>query len=199
MVPFKILRSGKVRLFGIILIIFSLQIMNVSSAIEVKDKNTIYVSNTINYSNGILIKRMLEDSLPENTPVIYTIVPRGLIVSIREDVFFQGESINIKVSAIDTLNAIINVLNEINNNCTIESHTEGHDNPQGNFDSNWEISMVRANVVTDYLVFCGKIPPDRVFSLGYGDIMPFKDNVSATKAGFDKRIDFVIFDYNQNR
>lgn len=187
------------KLFGIILLIFSLQVMTVSIAKEVEDINNVYVNATVNYSNGILIRKMLEKSLPANTPVVYTIVPRGLIVSIREDVFFQGDSINIKVSAIDTLNAIINVLNEINNNCTIESHTEGHDNPEGNFDSNWEISMVRANVVTDYLVFCGKISPNRVFSLGYGDMMPFKDNVSATNAGFDKRIDFVIFDYNQKR
>lgn len=185
------------KLFGIILLIFSLQLANVVFA-KNPDANTVYVSAVVS-QNGIIIKQMLEKTLPEKTPVIYTFVPRGLIVSIREDVFFQGDSINIKLSALDTLNAIVNVLNEINNNCTIESHTEGHDNPEGNFDSNWEISMVRANVVTDYLVFCGKISPNRVFSLGYGDMMPFKDNVSATNAGFDKRIDFVIFDYNQKR
>lgn len=187
------------KLFGIILLIFCLQIISIKFAVFAEASDIASVNRQVNYSNGLLIKKMLEASLPENTPVIYTIVPRGLIVSIREDVFFQGDSINIKLSAKDILDSIVYVLKEINNNCTVESHTDGHTNSGGNFDSNWEISMVRANVVTDYLVICGKIPPSRVFSLGYGDIMPFKDSVSATMLGFDKRIDFVIFDYNQKR
>ena len=185
------------KLFGLLLLIFSLQLSCVSFAGET-DLNTIFVSTAVN-NKAVMIKSMLEESLPPDTPVIYTIVPRGLVVSIEEGVFFQGGSINIKKSAVPALDAIISVLNAIGNNCTIESHTEGHDSQKGDFHSNWEISMARANSITDYIVYCGKISPDRLFSLGFGDMMPFKDNVSTTKKGFDRRIDFVIFDYEEKR
>lgn len=145
------------------------------------------------------VKNMLENILPESTPVVYTIVPRGLIVRVDEDIFFSGDSILIKKSSTEVLDAIISVLRQIGNNCTVESHTEGHDNTVGIYRSNWEISMARANSITDYLVYCGKIPAARVFSLGYGDCMPFRDNVSASKDGFDRRIDFVIFSYEYKR
>ena len=185
------------KLFCLLLLIFGLQISYAVVAAEA-DINTIFVSTAVN-NRAVLIKKMLEDSLPPETPVIYTLVPRGLVVSIEEDVFFQGNSIKLRQSSVVTLNAIIDVLNTIGNNCTIESHTEGHDNPQGDFHSNWEISMARANSITDYLVYCGKISPDRVFALGFGDMMPFKDNVSSLHSGFDRRVDFVIFDYEESR
>ena len=59
--------------------------------------------------------------------------------------------------------------------------------------------MARANNIADYLIYCGKIPTERVFPLGFGELMPFKENVSNKITGFDKRIDFVIFDYEYER
>lgn len=183
------------RFFGIILLIISLQFTSAAFADDVK---TIYVSAAVS-NNAVEVKRMLEETLPPKTPVIYTIVPRGLVVSIREDIFFIGESTKINVSGAGVLEGIVSVLKKIDNNCTVESHTEGHNGECGYFHSNWEMSLARANSITDYLVYCGKIPSERIFSLGFGEFMPFKDNVSATKAGFDKRIDFVIFDYEYER
>lgn len=180
----------------IILLIFCLNLPQ--KALCQEDVKTIFVSAAVN-NKAIDVKRRLEELLPQNTAVIYTIVPRGLIVSIREDTFFRGESIHINRSGVNVLNGIAQTLREIDNNCTIESHTEGHNNKDGDFHTNWEISMARANSITDYLIYCGNIPPARVFPLGLGDFMPFKDNVSAESAGFDKRIDFVIFDYEYER
>lgn len=179
-----------------LLLIFIFQIFSISPVFAEIEKVQLaqVVTNT-----ALDIQTRLEDVLPPNTPVVYTIVPRGLIVSINEDIFFSGESILIKKSATDVLDAIISVLTQINNNCTIESHTEGHNNNEGIYRTNWEIAMARANSITDYLVYCGKIPPSRVFSLGYGDCMPFRDTVSTTKNGFDRRIDFVIFSYEYDR
>ena len=184
------------RIFSFILLIFCLQLQAFASCAD--DVKTIFVSAAVN-NRAIDVKKKFEQVLPPGTAVVYTVVPRGLIVSIREDTFFGGESIYIKRSGADILNGIAAVLKEIENNCTVESHTEGHITGRNDINSNWEISMARANSIADYLSDCGKIPVERVFPLGYGDVMPFKGNVSATKAGFDKRVDFVIFDYEYNR
>ncbi len=186
------MRAATVKL----LFILSFQIFSISPVFAEIEKVQLaqVVTNTASE-----IQKRLEKALPENTPVVYTIVPRGLIVSVKEDIFFSGESILIKKSSTNVLDAIISVLIQINNNCTIESHTEGHNNNEGIYRSNWEIAMARANSITDYLVYCGKIPASRVFSLGYGDFMPFRDSVSTTKNGFDRRIDFVIFSYEYDR
>lgn len=185
------------KLFGILLCIFILQLLPVARA-ENLDSHMVLISKVVT-NDAFEIKELLEKVLPPDTEVVYTVVPRGLIVSIKEEVFFNGESTHIKASSVKVLDAIISVLNEIGNNCTVESHTEGHDFTNCDYNSNWEISMARANSITDYLVYCGKVPVDRVFSLGFGDCMPFRDSVSSAYDGFDKRIDFVIFDYEHTR
>lgn len=162
------------------------------------DNNYVYVSTAIN-SPIADIKNKLEKTLPNNANIIYTFVPRGLIISVDENHFFSGESICIKCSGATILDGIASVIAEIENDCTIESHTEGHSNNSGDYKTNWEISMARANSIADYFIYCKKIPTERVFPLGFGEIMPFNDNVSNKAIGFDKRIDFVIFDYEYER
>ena len=49
------------------------------------------------------------------------------------------------------------------------------------------------------MVLCRKVPFEKVFPMGFGELMPFKDNVSNNKKGFDNRVDFVIIEYEAKR
>ena len=160
------------------------------------DNSVIYISTAVN-SPVALIKKRLEELLPQEANVIYTFVPRGLIISVEESELFPKNSIYIKCSGANILNGIAQILNEIDNNCTIESHTDGYSDTS--YPSSWEISTARANSIADYLIYCKKVPTERIFPIGFGEFMPFEDNVSKTTIGFDKRIDFVIFDYEYER
>ncbi len=173
-------------------------ILVTQATVIARETEVVPISVVIN-SKALEIQKKFERAIPENTPVIYTFVPRGLIVSIHEEVFFVDENTDINLKGVRVLNSIIGVLKSIDNDCTVECHTEGHFNPCAKYKSNWEISMARANSITDYVVYCGKIPSHRVFPLGFGEWMPFKENVSTATKGFDKRIDFVIFDYEYER
>lgn len=141
---------------------------------------------------------MFEDVMPKGTVIIYTKVPRGLIVSVDEDTLFSDEDIAIKAKGTGILDAIVKVLKELDNECTVESHTENHNYDDSLYKSDWELSTARAGNIVDYLVYSGGISSRRLFALGYGEVMPFKGNVS-TQEGFNKRIDFVIFDYEISR
>lgn len=184
------------KISGVLLSILSVLVFPANTACFAAE--TVYINAVIN-NKAADVMNMLEKVLPDDTPVVYTVVPRGLIVSIKEDIFFKGENILLNKSSTAVLDAIGSVLRQIGNNCTVESHTEGHNNTHGVYRTNWEISMARAESVADYLIYCGQIPASRVFTLGYGDCMPFRDSVSASKKGFDRRIDFVIFDYEYKR
>ncbi len=138
------------------------------------------------------------DVLPHTHAIIYTRVPRGLILSVAEEEIFNPSSYLIKKSGTQILNPIISVLQKYKNNCVVESHTDENISANNLYSEDWEISIARANAIADYLVKVGQIPSDRIFPLGFGEMMPLKENVS--KQGFrDRRIDFVIFDYHVTR
>ncbi|MBO8430103.1 OmpA family protein [Spirochaetes bacterium] len=130
--------------------------------------------------------------------VVYTRVPRGLIVSVVQSELFDNGSTDIKRCGLLVLNALIKVLKTFNNRCVIESHTDEL-LPEGSpYTEDWEVSIRRANKIAAYIVKYGKIPPEQIFPLGFGNFMPFKETVS--RSGFsDSRIDFVIIVYDYKR
>ena len=131
--------------------------------------------------------------MPKKCGIIYTKVPRGLIISIEERCFFNKGEVRIKESSLDILDTISAILAKLPNYCVIENHTEEDD-----FRKNWELSVTRASNLAEYMVKYRKLPIEKVFSLGFGDSMPFVDNV-APESYTNSRIDFVIIDYEAKR
>ena len=91
------------------------------------------------------------------------------------------------------MDAISYLLLILPNYCVIENHTEEDD-----FTKNWELSISRASNIAEYMIKYRKVPIEKVFSLGFGETMPFRDNV-APKNGLNNRIDFVIIEYEARR
>lgn len=146
----------------------------------------------------IEVQKMFETRVKPNGEMIFTEVPRGLIVSIDEDVFFKTGREKIRLDGTCILNEIADILNETGKVCVIEGHTENVKPEISCYKSNWELSLARANNITIYLMRCAKVNPEKLFSIGYGEFMPFKSNVS-DKAAMNNRIDFVILDYRTKR
>lgn len=167
------------------------------SCVSVKALESLYLSTSLD-SKINQIQNSFTSVLPQKDTIIYTKVPRGLVLSIAEEEFFSPDKYLIKASGKDILNRIIYVLQKYDNDCVIESHTDEVLSEDSIYSYDWELSIARANTIADYIVKVGKISSARVFPLGFGEIMPFKDNVS--QKGFrDKRVDFVIFDYDVTR
>lgn len=156
-----------------------------------------YLSNVFDYHLHE-IKNEFYNILPADDTIVYTEVPRGLILSIDEAEFFYSGSYGIKPSGARLLDRISFVLKNYDNKCVIESHTDEILPENSLYKHDWELSIARANAVADYLVKNGKIKTERIFPLGFGEMMPFRENVSQN--GFsDRRVDFVIFDYDIRR
>lgn len=187
-------RSWILKGFFVFLVTFIVLLL---SGINVQALESLYLSTSLD-SKINQIQNSFTTVLPQKDTIMYTKVPRGLVLSIAEEEFFSPEKYLIKASGKDILNRIIYVLQKYDNDCVIESHTDEVLSEDSIYSYDWELSIARANRIADYIVKVGKISSARVFPLGFGEIMPFKDNVS--QKGFrDKRVDFVIFDYDVTR
>ncbi len=141
-----------------------------------------------------IIKDILEH-IPISKNIIYTAVPRGIILSVAQSELFDYEQRSLSSNGIILLSLIARMLNEFDNKCTIEVHTS----EVKYMGSDWEESIILANVIAEYLHKNFRVDSDRLFPIGFGSVSPFKDNVSSTVAFPDNRIDFVIFDYTVSR
>lgn len=168
-----------------------------SGCVSAEGVQSLYISATFD-SQMNSIQNAFSNVLPKKETIIYTKVPRGLVLSIAEKEFFSPLDYHIKPSGKQLLNSIISVLQEFKNDCTIESHTDENIPANSEFHQDWELAIMRANAIAEYIVKKGHIDSGRVFPLGFGEIMPFKENVSP-KGFSDKRVDFVIFDYDLKR
>ena len=155
---------------------------------------TIFCSGFSNTLSVEVLEKMFKKSLPSG--IIYTKVPRGLIISIDESLFFDDCETDLKESSLYILDDFAQMFKDLPNYCVIEDHV------QKNICSdleNWELSMMRAANIAEYLVKCKNIPTEKIFDIGFGETMPFKDNVDPDKRGLNNRIDIVIIDYEAKR
>lgn len=144
------------------------------------------------------IERQFKENVKPNGEILFTYVPRGLIVSIDEKVFFNQNNDKIKQNSITVLNEIGKIINNSEKLCVIEGHTESLILGETPFKSNWELSLARANNIAKYFMRYLKINPNKIVSMGFGEFMPFSDSVS-DKAVLNNRIDFVILNYETKR
>lgn len=142
---------------------------------------------------------ILKETFVRNLPsgIVYTEVPRGLIISVDENVFFEDCDDKIKQESVYILDKIGILLKQLPNFCVIEDHLQ-KDVCNGELD-NWELSMMRSANLVDYLIKCAKVPQEQLFDIGYGEFMPFKDNVNPAINSLNNRVDFVIIDYTATR
>lgn len=145
------------------------------------------------------LEQIFKSYMPVKQGIIYTKVPRGLIISIDENQFFSTGDARLKESSLYILDTISFIVEKLKNDCVIESHTQQEIPQDRDYKEFWEISTARAQNIADYMVFCRKVPFEKVFPMGFGELMPFKDNVSTSPKGFDNRVDFVIIEYEAKR
>ncbi len=145
-------------------------------------------------TNLMNVENLFKERVKPAGQMLFTYVPRGLIISIEENVFFKDNHEKISCNSLETLNEIGKIINLSGANWVIEGHTEHTNNMR--FKTDWELSLARANNIVLYLMRCSKVSPEKIMPIGYGEFMPFLDR---SKSNMNKRIDFVILDYEAKR
>ncbi len=68
----------------------------------------------------------------------------------------------------------------------------GHTDSKGDPDFNLTLSQDRAEAIRRYIEQKGKLPPNRIESMGYGSTQPLKDEVTRDDARTNRRVEFRL-------
>ena len=74
----------------------------------------------------------------------------------------------------------------------VEGHTDNVPIHTARFPSNWELSIARAVSVVKYFAGSGKINPQRLSAVGYGDTRPLVPNDSPVHRTRNRRVEIVL-------
>ncbi len=111
----------------------------------------------------------------------------GFAVTLRSVLFEDGKS-ELKRGAASRLDKLVNFLNTHPDCAAV---IEGHTDNTGNVESNFHLSMCRANSVKMYLVNQG-VASSRIAASGNGDSAPIAGNDCASGRQLNCRIEVII-------
>lgn len=124
---------------------------------------------------------------------------RGLVVSINDTLFFDSGRAEIKDEPKKKLIEIGKILNQLDNNIRVEGHTDNIPISNGQFSSNWQLSVARAANVTEFLIASSAIQPQKLSAVGYGEYRPILDNSTEEGKAKNRRVDLIIVNSKFNK
>jgi chemotaxis protein MotB len=116
----------------------------------------------------------------------------GLVISLREAGFFDSGSATPKPQSLPTLRTIGGKLGETPYDLRVEGHTDNVPIHNAEFESNWELSSLRATSIARLFIEMKAIEPDRVSAAGYAEYHPVASNDTEEGRAQNRRVDLVV-------
>ena len=122
-----------------------------------------------------------------------SLTDEGLMISIGDKVLFESGSANVRASDLYIANEISDLL--IMNpprNIVISGHTDNVPIGTARFESNWELSMVRAMNFMKILLRNDQLDPRWFSAKGYGEYQPIAPNDTSEGRAKNRRVEILI-------
>lgn len=120
---------------------------------------------------------------------------RGIVISLKDSVFFAKGSADIAPERVNILKNIAAMIKPLPNYIRVEGYTDNLPMHTEKFQSNWELSVIRATNVIHVLVENG-VDPKKIVAVGYGEYKPAFSNNNEENRRKNRRVDIVIMDRN---
>ena len=144
----------------------------------------------------IPIKKRVEKrltALVAGDKVAVRLLPRGLVLSLREAAFFDTGKDTFRTGAKPLLHEVGQAMQEITYQpIRLEGHTDNVPILTKDFSSNWDLSTAREIQVMNALKDEFGLPPERLSVSGYGAGRPIADNRTPEGRAVNRRVDIVI-------
>ncbi|MDM5206669.1 MULTISPECIES: flagellar motor protein MotB [Cytobacillus] len=117
----------------------------------------------------------------------------GLLVTIRDNVLFSSGSAEVRARDIQTAEEISELL--VMNpprNIIISGHTDNVPIRNANFESNWELSVMRAVNFMKVLLHNPELNPEWFSAKGFGEYKPKESNETVTGRERNRRVEILI-------
>jgi len=141
------------------------------------------------------VQRQLEEAIEKYNLSEYVKVvdeKQSLILRLDSVLLFDLGSAEIRDSGKEVLKELGSMFKELDNDITIEGHTDNLPINTYLYPSNWELSTKRAtNVVIFLIENCG-LKPEKLTAAGRGEYEPIAPNDSPENRQKNRRIDIVV-------
>jgi chemotaxis protein MotB len=145
--------------------------------------------------NGSRLQEVTRNAMDDlaNDPEIKVVqTPKGLFITLSDGILFQSGVSELLPEGFPVLNKIIQVLQRNQLAVRVEGHTDNMSIRNGRFPSNWELSIARAVHVVKYFTDAGKIDPQRLSAVGYGESKPLYPNDSPQHREKNRRVAIIL-------
>jgi chemotaxis protein MotB len=116
----------------------------------------------------------------------------GIMITLQDAILFHSGIADINSSAFPILDRIIAIIEDTSQPIRVEGHTDNDPIHTGRYPSNWELSTARAVNVLKYFVDKGKIPPERLSAMGYGESRSLFPNDTPEHKAKYRRVEIVL-------
>lgn len=114
-----------------------------------------------------------------------------LVLSLNEDLLFKSGSDKIEQKGFLVLDTITTILKKYDKFVTVDGHTDNDKIKRGEINSNWELSVLRALSVVNYLIK-KNISEQNLAVRGFGENRPIFENTSELNKKKNRRVELSI-------
>lgn len=115
-----------------------------------------------------------------------------IVIKIGGDLMFSSGSAEINTLFFPTLDKISELLSDVSGLLIVEGYTDDQPVTGGRYNSNWELSAVRAAAVAESLLFNTKNQDLEVEVRGFADRKPLSDNLTVQGRSQNRRVEILI-------
>lgn len=168
---------------------------NVKEIQDIQQQNQSQGEAKVEANNLKQLKKQVDQYLNKNglsNGVSTKVDERGLVVSINNTLFFDTGKAEIKPDIQTKLIGIGKIVNQLGNSIRVEGHTDNVPISNSSYQSNWQLSTIRASNVTQFLQDKVGVNPEKLTSVGYGQYRPVDDNSTEANRAKNRRVDIII-------
>ncbi len=125
-----------------------------------------------------------------------SLTSEGLLITINDSVLFQSGSADVRKGDKKTAKELAALLEmELPRSVIISGHTDNVPIKNSEFQSNWELSVMRAVNFMKVLLEDEKLDPRLFSAKGFGEFQPIADNKTAKGREANRRVEVLIEPY----
>lgn len=117
---------------------------------------------------------------------------KAIRIVLPADLLFDTGKAEIKTRALNSLREIADQIKKNEDMINVVGHTDDVPIHSDQFATNWELSVIRACVVTRFLIEQMRIPPERFYISGHSYFQPIKPNNSIQNRAENRRVEIIL-------
>ena len=166
----------------------------------VGQNKAVTVKPTIESATEPAVRRLREimRSLKNETQVEITqlkeLTNGDIVLTLPDTVLFRPGEAVLRPEALPFVQAMGEVLVELNRHVRIEGHTDNVPIATAQFPSNWELSASRAVTVVRTLSERYEVPSQNLSAVGHADSRPQTDNLTPEHRAKNRRVEIVVLE-----